>query len=101
MSSQPAWAVVTTVPVKPGHIDEVATLFRERNPGLVADQPDWKSARLLADRESDTITVIAVWSDPDSYRRYADGPLREAMQEFLPYFTGPPSVVIHEILVDM
>jgi quinol monooxygenase YgiN len=101
MNAEFRYAVVTTISVKPGCIDNVAQLFRETNPTLVAEQPAWKSARLLADRASNTVTVIAVWSDPAAYRRYADGPLRKAMPGFAPYFAAPPSVTVHEILVDM
>jgi copper chaperone CopZ/quinol monooxygenase YgiN len=96
-----SYAIVTVVKAKPGAIDDIAKLFAKTNPALVADQPAWKSARLLADRNSNTVTVIAVWSDPEAYRHYAAGPLRQAMKEFAPHFAAPPSVTVHEILVDM
>lgn len=101
MTPEAKYAVITKVPAKPGRVDDVAEMFRKTNPGLVAEQSAWLSARLLADRESDTVVVVAMWSDAEAYRKYADGPLRQAMTDFIPLLAGPPEVQIFEILVDM
>lgn len=97
-----SYAVITTVAMQPGAIDEAARLFAETNPGLVAGEDDWRGAQFTADREANTITVIAQWSDAASYHRLrTSAEFRAAMARFGPLFAGPPDVRVHEVLVDM
>ncbi|MFP5255376.1 MAG: hypothetical protein ACLGI8_05935 [Acidimicrobiia bacterium] len=51
-----AVVVMTTIPVRPGVIDEVARLFEETNPALVADQAEWLGATFTGNRERSEIT---------------------------------------------
>jgi len=96
------WAVFTTVAVEPGSIDELATLFDTTNRALVADHDDWLGAWFTADREAHTVTVVARWRSPDSYRRLRESPeFIQTMDRFAARFTAPPEVRIHEILVEM
>ncbi|MGI9648201.1 MAG: antibiotic biosynthesis monooxygenase family protein [Acidimicrobiia bacterium] len=96
------YAVITTVGLKPDRIDDVREVFRRTNPGLVAGQEDWVSAVFTANRKDDTITVIARWKSPDSYRAFAaSDEYKSAMGELARYFRGKPNVEINEILVDM
>lgn len=97
-----AYAVITTVPVHDGSIDDLAQLFDETNRALVAGQDDWIGAWFTANRETSTVTVIAHWRDPDSYERFAASPPFQAtMARFSDAFTGPPTTTVNEILVDM
>lgn len=96
------YAVITTVGLKPDRIDDVREMFRRTNPGLVAGHEDWVSAVFTANREKDTITVIARWKSAEAYKEFAAGDeYRSTMGEFARYFRGTPSVEINEILVDM
>lgn len=97
-----SYVVITTVPMKPGTIDEAAQLFAETNPDLVADEADWHGAQFTADREAGVITVIARWSDADSYQRLRSSErFQAAMAKFGPLFAGPPDVRVHEVLFEM
>ncbi len=95
-------AVITHARLTPGRIDDVREIFRRTNPGLVADQKDWVSAIFTANRNDDTVTVVARWKNPDSYEALAaTDKFKQAMAEFAPYFRSPPTVEVNEILVDM
>lgn len=96
------YTVTTTVPVQPGAIDDLAALFDATNRELVARHDDWLGAWFTADRESSTVTVIARWTDPASYRRLRESPEFEAtMAQFATRFTGPPTVTVNELLIEM
>ena len=96
------FAVMTTVRVRPGSIDELAALFDETNRDLVAGHDDWLGAWFTANRASDEVTVIARWRDADSYERLRERPEFQAtMARFAQAFVGPPEVSINEILVEM
>lgn len=94
--------VTTTVSVEPDAIDALASLFDETNRDLVAAHSDWLGATFSANRTTGEIRVIARWQDPDSYEalRTSDA-YREAMALFAPSFTGPPEIVVTEVLVEM
>ena len=62
------YAVVTTVEVEPGSIDELAELFDSTNRDLVAGHDDWLAAWFTADRTNNTVTVIAHWREAASYQ---------------------------------
>ena len=95
-------AVITTVAVRDGTIDELARLFAETNPALVAAHDDWVGAWFTADRATHTVTVIAHWTDPASYEALRSSPdFGATMGRFADHFAGPPSISIHEILVAM
>ena len=66
------YAVVTRVHVKSGAIDGLAELFDQTNRELVAAHPDWLGAWFTANRETDTVTVIARWNAAESYGRLRD-----------------------------
>lgn len=94
--------VITTVQIKPGSIDAVRELFERTNPGLVADQADWVEAKFAANHETNTVTVMAFWKDPDSYREFSSGNrFRTTMAQFGQYFESAPQVSINEVLFEM
>lgn len=94
--------VLTTIPVKQGAIDEVARLFEETNRPLVESEPDWMGAWFTASRERDEITNIAHWNSAAAYERLRNSDQFEAtMAKFAHLFTGPPSISINEVLVEM
>lgn len=96
------YAVLTRVRVQPGAIDELAALFDETNRALVEGHDDWMGAWFTANRETHEVTVIARWRTAESYERLRDSPaFRETMQRFASRFVGPPTVSIHEVLVEM
>jgi heme-degrading monooxygenase HmoA len=96
------FAVVTRVKVQPGSIDELAALFDATNRDLVASHDDWLGALFTANRDTDEVTVIARWSNPDAYQRLRQSEEFQAtMARFGEKFVGPPSVSTNEILVEM
>ncbi|MGI9601321.1 MAG: antibiotic biosynthesis monooxygenase family protein, partial [Acidimicrobiales bacterium] len=89
------YAVITTVPVEPGSIDELAELFDTTNRRLVEGHHDWLGAWFTANRDDNTVTVIAHWRSPDSYDQLRTSPeFAETMARFSSRFTGPPSVSV-------
>jgi quinol monooxygenase YgiN len=96
------FVVVTTVKVEEGSIDELAALFDATNRDLVAGHDDWLGAWFTANRETSEVTVVARWTDPDSYDRLRNSDEFQAtMARFAERFAGPPDVSINEILVEM
>lgn len=96
------FAVLTTVQVRPGSIDDLATLFDSTNRELVAGHDDWLGAWFTANRATSEVTVIARWRNADSYERLRNSPdFQIAMAQFAEEFTGPPRVSVSEILVEM
>lgn len=94
--------VLTRVPVEPGSIDELAQLFEQTNRDLVAGHDDWLGATFTANRETNEVTVIARWRDPASYERLRNSPeFGATMARFAERFTGPPTVSVNEVLVQM
>jgi heme-degrading monooxygenase HmoA len=96
------YAVITQAKLTPGRIDDVREIFRRTNGPLVAHQEDWVSAIFTANREDDTVTIVARWKKPESFRAFAKSEAyAKTMAEFAPYFRGPARVEINEILVDI
>jgi heme-degrading monooxygenase HmoA len=96
------FAVITTVAVQEGSIPELATLFDVTNRELVAGHDDWLGAWFTANTEASEVTVIARWSDAESYERLRDSDEFQAtMSQFASRFASPPKVSINEILVEM
>ncbi|ESR26549.1 putative quinol monooxygenase [Lutibaculum baratangense] len=95
------YAVVTRVKVMPGTMDELAATFRAMHPSTVEHETEWRSARLLADRDRDLVTIVEIWHSADAYRRYASTPsFLHAMSKLERCFDGAPEVSITEVLAD-
>ncbi len=96
------FAVITTVKVSEGSVDELAGLFDATNRELVAGDDDWLGAWFTANRATSEVTVIARWRDATSYEALRDsGEFKAVMAQFAERFAGPPTVSINEILVQM
>jgi quinol monooxygenase YgiN len=94
--------VLTTVKVEEGSIAELASLFDATNRALVADHDDWLGAWFTANHADSQVTVIARWANAESYERLrATDEFQQTMSQFSTKFTGPPSVSVNEILVEM
>ena len=96
------FAVLTTVQVRPGSIDGLASLFDSTNRDLVAGHDDWLGAWFTANRAANEVTVIARWRDAGSYQTLRNSSeFQSAMAQFAEQFAGPPQVSVNEILVEM
>ena len=96
------FAVLTTVQVREGSIDELAALFSSTNRQLVAEHEDWLGAWFNANRSTNEVTVIARWRAAESYERLRSSPdFQEAMGRFAESFVGPPKVSVNEVIVEM
>lgn len=96
------YGVMTRVALQPDCQDACAALFRDTNPALVANEPDWLGARMMFDPEANAVTVLATWRTAEAYQRFASSVgFRETMQKFAVFFAGPPEVSVHALLVDM
>ena len=96
------YAVITTVAVEPDSIPELAELFDETNRALIARHDDWLGAWFTANHGTSTVTVIARWTNADSYTRLrSSDDFQQTMARFAERFTGPPTVSINEVLVEM
>ncbi|NNC93781.1 MAG: hypothetical protein HKN80_14960, partial [Acidimicrobiia bacterium] len=77
-------------------------VYRRTTPDLVAGQEDWVSAIFTANRDKDTITVVARWTNAESYERFkASDEYVEVMAGLARYFAHPPTVEVNEILVEL
>ena len=94
--------VITKVKLKPGLADACAKLFRETNPVLVREEPDWLGARMVVDRENDVVTVMATWRNGTSYEALANSErFTTTMASFAQLFASPPEITVNDVLVDM
>ncbi len=96
------FAVITTVGVESGSIAELSALFDTTNRALVAQHDDWLGAWFTANSERSEVTVIARWASAEGYERLrSSDDFQQTMGRFAERFTGPPTVSINEILVEM
>ena len=96
------YVVMTRVKLKPGTSGICAQLFKETNPELVSTETDWLGARMIFDRDTDVLTVLATWRDTDSYQRLKDSAkFQSTMREFSRHFASPPEISANEVLVEM
>lgn len=94
--------VMTRVRVKPGSMDACIRLFEASNPALVRNEPDWLGARMVVDRQNDTVTVMATWRNIASYKTLSKSqPFQAAMARFGPLFASQPEITVNELVVDM
>ena len=95
-------AVLTTVEVKPGRVDDAARLFDATNRALVTGHADWLGAWFTANREANEITNVALWKSAAAYERLRSSEeFQSTMAQFSDLFLGPPKVVINDVLVQM
>lgn len=94
--------VMTRVQLREGTSDRCAELFRRTNPDLVKNEDDWLGAKMLFDRNSNTVTVLASWRDAASYNAMSAKPeFQSTMKAFGDLFAGKPEITTNELLVDM
>jgi heme-degrading monooxygenase HmoA len=94
-------AVITTVTLKPDSIDKVAKMFEESYIDLVKVEKHWLRAEFTANRETNTITVITLWTSAEDYTafRHTDR-FQTTFANFMEYFAAPPIVMVNEVLYD-
>ncbi len=96
------FVVVTRVKLREGTGDQCAELFRRTNPELVNDEQDWLGAKMIFDKESSIVTVLASWKNTESYNALSATPKFQAtMREFAQFFASPPDITLNELLVEM
>ena len=94
--------VMTRVKLRTGTSEKCAELFRQSNPELVSDEPDWQGAQMIFDREANVVTVLATWRDAESYEKMSDSAkFKTAMSKFGQFFASTPEVSVNEVMVDM
>jgi heme-degrading monooxygenase HmoA len=93
--------VITTVTLKPDSIDKMAKMFEKTYIDLVKVEKHWLSAKFTANRESNTITVITMWTSADDYTafRHTDR-FQTTFAKFMEHFAAPPIVMVNEVLYD-
>jgi quinol monooxygenase YgiN len=94
-------AVITTVTLKPKSIDTVAKIFGKTYIDLIKVEKSWLSAKFTANRETNTITVITLWTSEEDYTvfRHTER-FQKTFAKFMEYFAAPPIVMINEVLYD-
>jgi len=102
MNTGPMYVVMTRVPLKPGTEEDCAELFRQTNPDLVKDEPDWLGAQMFFEAETNTVTVLARWRSASAYDRFSSQPaFQQTMQRFAEFFAGPPQISKNTVLAEM
>ncbi|MGI9354417.1 MAG: putative quinol monooxygenase [Rhizobiaceae bacterium] len=83
--------VITKVKLKQDSVEDCVRLFKETNPTPVQSEPDWLGAKMVVDRESDVVTVMAVWRNAASYEALAKSEhFKTTMSGFAQLFASPP-----------
>lgn len=92
-------AVITTVTLKPDSIDKVAKMFEDTYIELVKVEKSWLNAKFTANRETNTITVVTLWTSADHYNtfRHTDR-FQSTFAKFMEHFAAPPIVMVNEVL---
>jgi heme-degrading monooxygenase HmoA len=94
-------AVITTVTLKPGSMDTAARMFEETYIDLVKVEKHWLSAKFTGNRETNTITVITLWTSADDYESFRRTErFQTTFARFMEYFAAPPIVMVNEVLYD-
>jgi heme-degrading monooxygenase HmoA len=94
-------AVITTVTLKPGTLDNVAKMFEETYIDVVKVEKSWLSGRFTANRESNTITVMTLWTSADDYMAFRRTKrFQKTFAKFMEHFAAPPIVSVNEVLYD-
>lgn len=94
-------AVITTVTLKPDTLDTVATMFEETYIDVVKVEKSWLGAKFTANRDTNTITVVTLWTSAEDYQafRHTDR-FQTTFAKFMPFFAAPPIVSVNEVLYD-
>ena len=96
------YVVMTRVKLKPGTHKALAKMFEETNPGLVGNESDWLGARMIFDRDTEIVTVLATWKNVESYKRLrSSSQFQQHMSEVGELFASPPEVSLNSVLVEM
>ena len=96
------YVVMTRVKLKPGTHRACAKMFQETNPNLVGNESDWLGARMIFDRDTEVLTVLATWKNVESYKRLRSSPqFQKHMREVGELFASPPEVSFNSVLVEM
>ncbi len=92
-------SVITTVTLKPDSIDPLAKMFEDTYIELVKVEEHWLSATFTANRETNTITVITLWTSDEDYMnfRHTDR-FQKTFAKFMEYFAAQPIVSVNEVL---
>ena len=92
-------SVITTVTLKPDSIDPLAKMFEDTYIELVKVEEHWLNATFMANRETNTITVMTLWTSDEDYMnfRHTDR-FQKTFAKFMEYFAAPPIVSVNEVL---
>jgi heme-degrading monooxygenase HmoA len=94
-------AVITTVTLKPGAIDTVATMFEKTYIDLVKVEKHWLGANFTANRDTNTICVITKWTSAEDYTEFRHTErFQKTFATFVEHFAAPPIVSVNEIIYD-
>lgn len=93
---------MTRVKLRPNTSDQCSDLFRKSNPDIVADETDWQGAKMIFDRDTEIVTVLATWRDIESYKKMSGSTkYRNAMSEFSQFFASVPEISVNQVMIEM
>ena len=96
------YARVITTPMKPGSMDEAASIYENSIAPAMREQPGFKGATLLANEDTNTAISISLWeTDADMQAGEASGYLQAQFAKVAPFFAGPPATEQYEVSVQV
>jgi quinol monooxygenase YgiN len=99
---QPTHFIIHTIPLKPGALDTVKSLFEEKVPPLASHFDAWCGAQLTANPESNQIVTIGAWADAAQMQAFLAQPAFEkAMGSLAEHFAGPPHTTITRVVTQV
>ena len=93
------YARVTTVPVEPGKLDEVASIIQTSVTAVMETQAGYSGALLLANPDKNIVTSITLW---DTMAALTESQFSAAYQDQIAQLSnlvaGPPATETYEVM---
>lgn len=96
------YARVVTIQMKPGSMDEGASIYENSIVPAMQEQPGFKGTTLLANEETNTALSISSWeTEADMQAGEASGYLQAQFAKVAPHLAGPPATEHYEVSVQV
>ena len=92
------YARVTTVPVKPGKLDETVSIIQESVKPVMEKQAGYRGALLLTNPDKTSVTSITLWETvADLTGSQFDAAYQERIAQLSELVAGPPTTETYEV----
>ena len=84
----------------PGQVDEMARRWEELVPPRLRDTPGFRQAYFVGTREQNTVLGVLVWDQLPDQQRIQNN-IQAMLERARDIMTGPPTVEVFEVLVEV